>query len=72
MKKILLIAALIFLVAGTVWGADKPLSQLTAATAITSDDLLLITDAPGTVPASRKLTFAALFTANEILNFSGS
>jgi hypothetical protein len=73
MKKILLIAALIFLVTtGTVWGADKPLSQLTAATAITSDDLLLITDAPGTVPASRKLTFAALFTANDILNFSGT
>lgn len=36
------------------------LSELTAATAVTSDDLLLITDDPGGTPASKKITFSNL------------
>jgi hypothetical protein len=76
MKRIIIALVIILMAGGTVWGADKPLSQLTEATAVTSDDLLLITDAPGTVPASKKITitnfFGGTLAANYLFRWDGT
>ena len=62
MKKIrLLIIAVILLIscgATATLAADKPLSQLTAATTIAAEDLLMISYYSGGNYYSRKLTFA--------------
>jgi hypothetical protein len=41
--------------------ADKKITQLTTASSISSDDLLLVVDAPNTVPVSKKITVKSLF-----------
>lgn len=38
--------------------ADEKLTQLAAMTTPTDDDLMLVVDAPGTAPASQKITWA--------------
>jgi hypothetical protein len=60
MKKYLAISLIAILcgMAGIGWAADTKLSELDAATAVTSDDLLLITDSPASSPASKKITVA--------------
>lgn len=43
--------------------ADKKITQLTAAASVTSDDLLLVVDAPNSVPVSKKITIKNFFGA---------
>ena len=72
MKKIVCTLLLLLMAAMPSVVVGGPISSYPEATAITSDDLLLITDEPSGTPSSKKLTFATLFTANDILNFSGT
>jgi len=72
MKKLLygMIAIVLLILPASAMGGSFTIYP--ATTAVTSDDLLLITDEPSGTPSSKKLTFATLFTANDILNFSGT
>ena len=76
MKRIVIALLIILMAGGTAWGADKPLSQLTEATAVTSDDLLLITDSPGGTPASKKITvtnfFGGTLAENYLFRWNGT
>ena len=46
-----------------VWAVDLKISQLTADTSPTSDDLIMTVNDPGGTPASRKVTLANIFAA---------
>jgi hypothetical protein len=47
---------LLLIAAPHLYAADAKLSDLPAATAITADDLFLVTDDPGGTPVSKKVT----------------
>ena len=49
--------------------ADKKITALTAATAVTTDDLFHIVDSPGSSPSNKKITTANIF--NKIPTFLG-
>lgn len=57
-------AILLLFCAVTAFGQDRKVSELTELTSPTSDDLLLIVDAPATSPASKKITVDNLFKYN--------
>lgn len=63
MKKFILIAIIFLCSVSAAFSADKPVSQLTAATTITTDDLLMISAYSAGSYTSKKLTFGTLFTA---------
>lgn len=59
MRKILaILVCAIFGMASLATAADVKISELPEATAVTSDDLFVITDAPATTPTSKKVTAA--------------
>ncbi|MDA8977424.1 hypothetical protein N9F71_00220 [bacterium] len=43
--------------------ADKKVTALTAATSVSSDDLFMVVDNPGSTPSSKKVTVQNLFGA---------
>jgi len=49
--------------------ADKKITALTAATAVTTDDLFHIVDSPGSSPSNKKITTANIF--NKVPTFLG-
>lgn len=67
MKKYLAILVAIFGMASYAQAADVKISELDAATAVTSDDLFVITDSPASSPASKKVTLANILASGGTL-----
>lgn len=57
MSKLFLIFISLFL-SVNAYAADSKISEFTAASAVTSDDLSVIVDAPGSTPVNKKITWA--------------
>jgi hypothetical protein len=58
--------ALVVATAGVIYGVDSKLTALDAVTSWSTDDILYIVDAPGTVPVSKKITTANFFTGQAL------
>lgn len=52
--------------------ADTKITELTAITSLSSDDVLYVVDSPGGTPADRKVTFGNLEASIAIANISGT
>lgn len=52
--------------------ADTKITELTAITSLSSDDVLYVVDSPGGTPADRKVTFGNLEASIAIANVSGT
>lgn len=68
-KKAILSMILILIFVCSAWAADVKITELTADTSPTSDDLTITVDAPGGTAANKKVTFADI--ADLILNIFG-
>lgn len=70
MKKyflMLLMAAALALMPSVVYPADVKVTALPGATSVTNDDLLMVVDAPGGTPTSKKITIDNFFTSGGTL-----
>lgn len=63
MRKLLLAFLITLSLSGATWSQTKKVTQMTADTTPTSDDLTMTVNDPGGTPANRKVTLANLFFA---------